>query len=73
MKNTTSTSNENTETAQNPKSSDIQEGISLRAYELFELNGRVHGNDMEHWLQAEAELTTGAQTEPTEKATRAAA
>ena len=73
MKNTTSTSNENTETAQNPKSSDIQERICLRAYELFELNGRVHGNDMEHWLQAEAELTTRAKTEPTEKERSAAA
>ncbi len=67
MKKTTPTSDENTETAQNTESSDIQERICLRAYELFELNGRVPGNDMEHWLQAEAELTTGSETDPIEK------
>jgi Protein of unknown function (DUF2934) len=67
MKKTTSASSENTETAQNTNSGDTQEKIRLRAYELFELNGRVPGNDMEHWLQAEAELTTEAETEPTKK------
>lgn len=44
---------EDTEAAQDTNSTDIQERIRLRAYELFELNGRVPGNDMEHWLQAE--------------------
>ncbi|OGF45450.1 MAG: hypothetical protein A2231_01380 [Candidatus Firestonebacteria bacterium RIFOXYA2_FULL_40_8] len=27
-----------------------------KAYELFEKNGRAHGNDLAHWLEAEREL-----------------
>lgn len=30
--------------------------IAKRAYEIFESKGRTAGRDMEHWLQAEAEL-----------------
>jgi Protein of unknown function (DUF2934) len=30
--------------------------IADRAYELFEGAGRIHGHDLQHWLQAEAEL-----------------
>ncbi|HTQ62544.1 MAG TPA: Hsp20 family protein [Candidatus Solibacter sp.] len=30
--------------------------IAKRAYEIFESKGRVRGRDLEHWLQAEAEL-----------------
>lgn len=35
---------------------DIQQRIQERAYELFVEGGCEHGNDLEHWLQAEAEL-----------------
>ena len=31
--------------------------IAARAFELFLENGRVHGFDVDHWLQAERELT----------------
>jgi HSP20 family molecular chaperone IbpA len=30
--------------------------IASRAYELFEAHGKKHGHDLDHWLQAEAEL-----------------
>jgi hypothetical protein len=32
------------------------EKIRARAYELWDSNGRQHGRDEEHWLQAEREL-----------------
>jgi HSP20 family molecular chaperone IbpA len=32
--------------------------VSRRAYEEFERNGRLDGNDVAHWLQAEQELAT---------------
>lgn len=31
--------------------------IAVRAYELFVAGGCVHGNDVDHWLRAERELT----------------
>jgi HSP20 family molecular chaperone IbpA len=40
-------------------SSDAKEMLDMiarRAYEIFESRGRRAGRDMEHWLQAEAEL-----------------
>ena len=30
--------------------------IAKRAYEIFEAKGRAKGRDLDHWLQAEAEL-----------------
>jgi len=33
-----------------------EEIIRMRAYELFEQRGYQHGNDLEDWLQAEAEV-----------------
>jgi HSP20 family molecular chaperone IbpA len=30
--------------------------VATRAYELFEGQGKKHGHDLDHWLQAEAEL-----------------
>jgi hypothetical protein len=30
--------------------------IAVRAYEIWEKQGRPHGRDREHWLQAAAEL-----------------
>jgi HSP20 family molecular chaperone IbpA len=34
----------------------IQNAISRRAYELFEREGRIDGNDVRHWLEAEKEF-----------------
>lgn len=31
----------------------LEEEIRQLAYELYEKSGRVHGNDLDHWLQAE--------------------
>lgn len=37
------------------------EAVRVRAYELFEQRGRVHGYDVEDWFRAEAEIATGPQ------------
>jgi hypothetical protein len=37
--------------------SDLQEQIRRRAYELYEQRGRDDGHELDDWLQAEAELT----------------
>jgi len=34
----------------------LYQAISRRAYELFERDGRVHGNDVSHWTEAEREF-----------------
>lgn len=33
--------------------------VARRAYEIFEREGRPNGRDVEHWLRAEAELSSG--------------
>lgn len=33
-----------------------EEYIRLRAYQLYEQRGRQDGHDVEHWLEAEAEI-----------------
>ena len=38
-------------------SSELQEEIRRRAYELYERRGQGDGHDLEDWLQAEAELS----------------
>jgi HSP20 family protein len=35
---------------------DLFNALSRRAYEIFEVNGRAFGRDLEHWFQAEREL-----------------
>jgi hypothetical protein len=35
------------------------EEIAVRAYLIWEKNGKPHGRDREYWLQAEAELQAG--------------
>jgi len=42
---------------------DLRELIARRAYELFSESGFTHGHDLEHWLQAEAQLLTPAPVE----------
>ena len=37
-------------------SSDLQEQIRRRAYELYEQRGRTDGHELEDWLQAEYEI-----------------
>ncbi|MEJ0091143.1 MAG: DUF2934 domain-containing protein [Limisphaerales bacterium] len=34
----------------------IQKQITIRAYELWQQAGCPHGNDRDHWLQAEREI-----------------
>ena len=34
----------------------LRERITKRAYEIFEARGQIIGNEVDHWLQAEAEL-----------------
>ena len=43
-----------------------EEIIRKRAYELFELHGCQHGHDVEHWLEAEAEVMGKKPTVSTE-------
>ncbi len=31
----------------------VQDKIARVAYELYEKSGRIHGKDIEHWLEAE--------------------
>lgn len=34
----------------------LHDAIARRAYELFERDGRINGNDTQHWLEAEKEF-----------------
>lgn len=34
--------------------------ISLRAYQIWEAEGKPNGKDFEHWLKAKAELSPAA-------------
>lgn len=36
-----------------PAKESVQDKIARVAYELYEKSGRVHGKDIEHWLEAE--------------------
>jgi hypothetical protein len=38
-----------------------------RAYQIWESEGRPHGRDVQHWLQAEAEQSTGRSRKPAGK------
>ena len=40
-------------------SRDVEDKIRLRAYQLWDEEGRPSGRDKEHWQQAEAELVAG--------------
>jgi hypothetical protein len=37
--------------------SELQEQIRFRAYELYEQRGREDGHELDDWLQAESEVT----------------
>ena len=38
-------------------SDELEERIQARAYQLYEQHGKRNGDDLDDWLQAEAELT----------------
>lgn len=40
-------------------SPELEQQIRTRAYELFEERGRTDGHDMNDWLRAESEVTSG--------------
>jgi hypothetical protein len=40
--------------------SNSREQIELRAYYIWLATGGGHGNDLDHWLQAEKEITARA-------------
>jgi hypothetical protein len=43
-----------------PRAEVQRQQIAKRAYALWEQEGRPDGRDLDHWLQAEAELTSSA-------------
>ena len=47
-----------------PATSDLQEQIRRRAYEIYEQHNRTEGHEVDHWLQAEAERTGGNNQSP---------
>jgi DUF2934 family protein len=47
------------------------DAIRERAYGIWEREGRPHGRELEHWLQAESELTALGETPPRPEAARA--
>ena len=46
--------------------------ISLRAYQIWEAEGKPAGKDFDHWLRAEAELAGAASATKGEAAKKAA-
>lgn len=53
-------------------SADLEAGIRERAYQLWEAAGRPEGCDLDHWLQAEALVTSTIVVEtPSAKPKRA--
>jgi hypothetical protein len=47
--------------------------LEERAYHIWERAGRPHGQALEHWLQAQAEVITNAPAEKPKRRTRKAA
>ena len=47
-----------------PEQGPSHEEIARRAYTLFEKSGRAPGHEMEHWLQAEAQLMADRKAKP---------
>ena len=46
-----------------PADREVQEAVSLRAYEIYQSRGGEYGHDLDDWLQAESEVLA-ALTEP---------
>ena len=43
---------------------DLRTQIEIRAYKLWLADGSRHGNDLNHWLQAERELASPQMEQP---------
>ena len=41
---------------QNKEIPELHTRIALRAYQLFENRGRIHGHDLDDWFRAEQEI-----------------
>ena len=52
-----------------PSAETQRQQIAKRAYALWEQEGRPDGRDLDHWLQAEAELASSADGPPDAAAT----
>lgn len=50
-------------TKQNPT-----DKVSQRAYEIWESQGNPEGSDLDHWLQAEAEVSNAKRTKKSPRA-----
>ena len=48
---------------------DLRELIARRAYEIYEERGRRHGDDINDWLRAEAEVKSALRPEKRRSAT----
>jgi len=44
-----------------PRDLNVIARIRQRAYGLFEAGGREHGHDLEHWLEAERQITESSE------------
>lgn len=49
------------------KKDNIERKVRERAYLIWEQEGRLHGRDVEHWLQAEQAVKAGSDTSPAGK------
>ena len=54
MKDNSSRKTNRTVTTQAPAT--LREQIEMRAYQIWLTSGGAHGSDLQHWLQAEAEI-----------------
>jgi len=45
------------------KREELREKIAVKAYELFEQGGRVHGRDLDDWLEAEQLVVSELQAD----------
>ena len=52
---------------QRETSTPASEDVARRAYELFQARGGEPGHDLEHWLEAERELSSTSSSEPHEQ------
>jgi hypothetical protein len=43
-------------TLENTEVPELHPRIALRAYQIYEERGSVHGNDLDNWLRAEQEI-----------------
>ncbi len=44
------------------RTSELEEKIRVRAFEIYEQRGRDQGRDIDDWLQAEAEVSGKSRT-----------